>query len=280
MSAVLDGPVHDPFDLEAEVNYTAKSAIRPVNYTFEPPPGMPRFSGQIDTRRVTIRNARDSADLGLDVSGFELIRHRSTLTAWTDFSDRERVLAIDYAEVVATLKARTGAREVSIFDHTLRDSSAQPGQGGLREPVRRVHDDQTLESAPKRVVRHLGAEAAASRLTRRFAIVNLWRPIEHEVLRTPLTLCDARSIAQTDLIACDHVYPDWTGEIYSVAYHPRHRWFWFPRQTPEEATLIKIYDSATDGRARLSAHTAFDDPSTTADAPPRRSIEIRAMLFF
>jgi hypothetical protein len=44
--------------------------------------------------------------------------------------------------------------------------------------------------------------------------------------------------------------------------------------------LLKIYDSAVDGRARLSAHTAFDNPHSPADAPPRRSIEIRALLFW
>ena len=47
-----------------------------------------------------------------------------------------------------------------------------------------------------------------------------------------------------------------------------------------EATLIKVYDSATDGRARLSAHTAFEDPTSAPDSPARRSIEIRALLFW
>jgi hypothetical protein len=47
-----------------------------------------------------------------------------------------------------------------------------------------------------------------------------------------------------------------------------------------EATLLKVYDSATDGRARLTAHTAFEDPSSAPNAPPRRSIEIRAMAFW
>jgi len=29
---------------------------------------------------------------------------------------------------------------------------------------------------------------------------------------------------------------------------------------------------------RLTAHTAFEDPSSPSNAPPRRSIEIRAMV--
>jgi hypothetical protein len=100
------------------------------------------------------------------------------------------------------------------------------------------------------------------------------------VRQAPLAVCDARTIDQGDLIASDLVYPDWTGETYAAAYNPRHMWFWYPLQTPLEATPIKIYDSATDGRAHLTIHTAFDDPTADSSAPPRRSIEIRAILFW
>jgi hypothetical protein len=116
-------------------------------------------------------------------------------------------------------------------------------------------------------------------LQRRFAIVNVWRPIGAPVLTTPLAVCDARTIDSRDLLASDLVYQDWVGETYAFAFNPRHRWYWYPRQTPTEATLLKIYDSATDV-ARLTAHTAFDDPNSPPGAPPRRSIEIRALLFW
>ena len=48
----------------------------------------------------------------------------------------------------------------------------------------------------------------------------------------------------------------------------------------DEAVLIKCYDSMEDGRARFTAHTAFDDPTTPPDAPPRESIEARTLVFF
>lgn len=281
MSAVIaEQRVDVSTDVEAVLNYTRNTGVRPVNYTFDPPAGVPRYSGEVDARAVTIRDARRVGGFGLDVSGFELIRHRSTLTDWASFADKEKVKAVDYPQVEAALKAHTGADKVVLFDHTLRDSTAVPGQAALREPVRRVHDDQTLQSAPGRVHKHLSPEEAARRLTRRFAIVNFWRPIAGPVLQSPLAVCDARTIAAEDLIASDLVYPDWSGETYAVAFNPRHRWYWHPHQLPTEATLIKIYDSATDGTARLSAHTAFDDPGSAADAPPRRSIEIRALVFW
>jgi hypothetical protein len=281
MSAVIDESViEQSTEVRAALNYTHDSGVRPVNYTFDPPAGVPRNSGEVDARTVTIHNARRFSDLTLDVSGFEMIHHRSTLTDWASFKDGELVKAIDYPEVEAALKARTGADKVVIFDHTLRDSTAEPGRAALREPVRRVHDDQTFESAPRRVARHLAADEATWRLERRFAIVNFWRPVGGPVLRTPLAVCDARSIVLPDLIPSDLVYPDWIGETYAIAFNPRHRWYWYPQQTPTEATLLKIYDSAKDGRARMTAHTAFDDPTSTPNAPPRRSIEIRSILFW
>ncbi|MEX3896839.1 CmcJ/NvfI family oxidoreductase [Paraburkholderia sp. BR10954] len=65
-----------------------------------------------------------------------------------------------------------------------------------------------------------------------------------------------------------------------TAFNPRHRWYYFPLMSPDEVLLLKIYDSAGDDVARLTAHTAFDDPSSPLDAQPRRSIELRALLFF
>jgi hypothetical protein len=280
MSAVLDDAEWKSTSVQGILNYTRNTGVRPVNYTFDPPPGIPRNSGEIDARTVTIHDARRETGLALDVSGFEMIEHRSSLKDWSAFRDADRVKAIDYPEVSRALRNHTGADKVVIFDHTLRDSAAAPGRAELREAVRRVHDDQTLDSAPRRVARHLTADEAEWRLKRRFAIVNFWRPIGGPVLQTPLAVCDARTIEATDLLASDLVYPEWTGETYSVAFNPRHRWYWYPHQLPSEATLLKIYDSATDGPARLTAHTAFDDPASPPNAPPRRSVELRAMLFW
>ena len=50
--------------------------------------------------------------------------------------------------------------------------------------------------------------------------------------------------------------------------------------TFDEVLLINIYDSLQYWTARLSAHTAFDDPATPVGAPPRRSLELRAVVFW
>jgi hypothetical protein len=267
-------------EVRAVLNYTRKNGVRPINYTFDPPPGVPRYGGEIDARTVPINDARLVRGLSLDVSGFELVTHHSSLRALKEFQDPVAINTVDYLEVECALRFITGAEKVIIFDHTLRDSTVEVGAPALREPVRRVHDDQTLASAPNRVKKHLPPDEAARRLQRRFAIVNVWRPIGGRVLTTPLAVCDARTLAPEDLLPSDLIYRDWVGETYSVAYNARHHWYWYPQQATTEATLLKIFDSALDGRPRLTAHTAFDLPHSPADAPPRRSIEIRALLFW
>jgi hypothetical protein len=95
-----------------------------------------------------------------------------------------------------------------------------------------------------------------------------------------LALCDALSIDPKDFVSADFVYRDKVGEVYRFTYNPEHRWFYFPRLERNEAILLKCYDSKEDGRARFSAHTAFEDPTSGPDAAPRESIEVRALVFW
>jgi hypothetical protein len=143
-----------------------------------------------------------------------------------------------------------------------------------------VHNDYTDKSGPQRVRDLLPAPEAEARLKRRFVEINVWRPIKGPVQAWPLALADAQSIAPADVIPADLIYADRTGEILYGIYNPAHRWNYFPRMAREEAVLIKCFDSLTDGRARFSLHTAFEDPTTPANAPPRESIEIRTLAFF
>lgn len=266
-------------EVEAELNYLRAGEPRPVSYTFEPPAGVPWTTGELEPRRVAIRDARTLDALGefsLDKSGFARVERPSALA---DFSDDAAIRAIYYPESQAILRAATGAEKIVVFDHTLRDSAhGSRDTEALREPVRRVHDDQTFASGPRRVRDHLPPDEAQARLQKRFAIVNLWRPLAR-VEQLPLALCDARSIAPEDLVPSSLVYRDKVGETYSFLYNPAHRWYYFSHLTPAEALLLKIYDSREDV-ARLTAHTAFDDPTSAPDAAPRRSIELRALVFW
>ncbi len=264
--------------VEAQVNYLTPMTEKPVNYTFQPPPGVPWRSGRPEPHRIQVRNARTLArQPSLDEQGFVLVAHRTSVR---DFHDAAQVRSVYYPEVETILKAATGAAEVLIFDHTLRSASAeQRAAMGIREPVRYVHNDYTSVSGRRRVTDLLEPARAAALLKGRHAVINVWRPIHRPVEQAPLAVCDAQSIAPGDLVATDLIYRDRLGEVYSLTYNPRHRWFHYPAVTPDEALLIKTYDSLEDGRARFTAHTAFDDPNTPPDAAPRESIEVRALVF-
>lgn len=75
-------------------------------------------------------------------------------------------------------------------------------------------------------------------------------------------------------------YKERTGEIYVMRHDRQHKWYYFPRMKPDQALLLKTYDSKTDGRARFIGHTTFKDPGTPPNAVKRESIEIRTMAFF
>ncbi len=157
-----------------------------------------------------------------------------------------------YRESEQVLLEATGGEKVVVFDHTLRDSqSGSRSTASLREPVRRVHNDQTFVSGPRRVRDHLPADEAAHRLQHRFAIINLWRPLD-VVDQLPLALCDARSISTSDLVPSDLVYRDKVGETFSFTYNAAIVGTTSPKLRPDEALLLKIYDSREDGTARLT----------------------------
>jgi hypothetical protein len=265
--------------IEATLNYLAPMADRPRNYTFDPPPGEPRSNATHEAHTVPIHDARVIAsDIALDREGFAVLNHRRDVR---DFWDNDEVRRVYYPEVQRVMAAATGASKVFIFDHTLRrrvrgvDDRAP---GTPRQPATRVHVDHTEKSGPQRVRDFFGDEAEEL-LRGRIQVINLWRPIRGPLRDAPLAVCDAGSVAAGDLVASDLVYRERVGETYGVTYNPAHRWFYVPEMQPDEALLLKCYDSATDGRARFAPHTAFDDPTAPADVLPRESIEIRTLVF-
>ena len=149
----------------------------------------------------------------------------------------------------------------------------------MREPSAVIHNDYTQWSAEKRLCEILPDEAKEL-MTRRFAIINIWRSIAGRVESHPLAFCDSTSLADGDLVEVTRQAKDRVGQIQMARFNPAHEWYYFPAMEPGEAALIKTYDSATDGRNRFTIHTAFDDPTSPPDAAPRQSIESRCFAFF
>jgi hypothetical protein len=264
--------------ISANINYSVDTGVKPVSESYGPGNIHYRSTASYELRTVNIRDGRPLADsFSLDQNGFELVAHP---TAVTDFFDAEELKCVYYPEIEALIGRVAGAARVVAFDHTLRSGDKIEREARLvREPVLSAHNDYTERSAPRRVREFLPDEADAL-LARRFAIIQVWRAIDRPIQSMPLAVIDSRSIAPDDLIATERRYPNRVGEIYNLRYNPAHRWFYFPQMRRNEALVFKVYDSAEDGRARLTPHTAFKDPTTPADAPPRQSIEVRTFAFF
>ena len=243
--------------------------------------GVPRIFFDVEKREVAIRDMRSIAhDLSLDGSGFEL---RWEPTAVADLYDDEAVAGQYTDELKALLQRVTGADEVVVFDFTRRSDGAAGAANpdGVRGPADRVHVDYTVKSGPVRARDTLGAERFDSVIAAggRVMQVNVWRPIKGPVMRAPLALGDAASIASDELIKTEQRFSDRVGEIYSIAFAASQRWYWAPQMDRDEVILIKGWDSVDDGRARFTPHGAFTLPDSS-DAAPRESIEARTFLVF
>jgi hypothetical protein len=191
---------------------------------------------------------------------------------------------------------RTGATKIFIFDHTIRrqavdsrvkvndskDPANSPPSQSLRGPVQRVHIDQSYSASKDRVLHHLPDEAETL-LKGRYQIINVWRPIK-TIFKDPLGVAAANSVQEDELVPIKLIYPHRVGETYSVrpAREGRtdggHKWHYISRQAPDEVTLIKCFDSKTDGRARRVPHSAFVDEEYKDEAA-RESIEVRTLVF-
>ena len=263
--------------MKAEITYTRDTGEKLLNETFGPNNIRRRTSGTEERHRIEISNGREAHELAIDRNGFMLVEHR---TAMRDFFDAKELKQVYYPEVEALIQRISGASRVVVFDHTLRSGSEAEREARLiREPVLSAHNDYTEWSGPQRVRDLMGAEADKL-LERRFAIIQVWRAIADPIRSNPLAMADARTVAAQDLLVAERRYPNRIGQTYRLKYNPAHRWFYFPEMRRDEAIVFKVFDSLKDGRARFTPHTSFDDPSTPAGAPPRQSIEARALAFF
>ncbi|WP_208539088.1 CmcJ/NvfI family oxidoreductase [Algihabitans albus] len=264
------------------LNFIRRQDSKPVIHSAALTGDVPRFFFGTEERSVSLADMRPLArTLSLDRQGFTLQRRP---TAVTDFYDDAAIAEVYIPEIEALLRNELGAGRVIVFDSTRRSDSqlGAANPDGRRGPATRVHVDYTITSGPQRL-RDLLGEAEAQRLLGsdvRVAQVNVWRPIRGPVRRSPLALADAATIRAEDLIATDQVFPERTGEIYHLAYHPAQRWYYAPEMTPDELLLIKGWDSLDDGRARFTPHSAVVLQDVPKDAPPRESIEVRTLVVF
>ena len=265
--------------LDATLSYFVDTKVMPVTVVAAPGGSDKRLGGgDSEPHLVSLRNGHHHVDeFALERNGFRFVRHNTRVA---DFYDEDEIRRVYYSEMEALVKQESGAKRVVVFDHTLRTADDDLRQAAkVRDVVRRVHNDYTEWSGPQRV-RDLMGDEAEELLKHRFAIIQTWRPIRNPVESWPLAIADARSLSPDDLVVTERRYQDRIGQTSAITWNPEHHWYWFPHMRPDEALVFKTYESMKDGRARFTAHTAFEDPLTPPNARPRESIEIRTLAFF
>jgi hypothetical protein len=236
----------------------------------------------------------------MDKLGVSLAHLDSTCSNFYDSAEVERVFYPEIEKLL--LDFFPGATDALVYNHDVFDKdytgdrtedqdNKNPGVNARY--VNLVHNDLNDNSGRVRCrelltknLRNFGrpqhyteAEADA-KMSRRFMSINLAKPME-TVEQFPFVLCAWPSFADQPYINNYRIYDDRVGETTRFTYRPDHEWYWFPRQTSTEVSMLKCYDSVTDGSvSRWSFHTACIDPTAPADARCRKNVVVRAYVFF
>ncbi len=217
--------------------------------------------------------------LNLDEHGATLVKHRSLVS---NFYDDTLLVEAYYPEAAAVLRQATGAQRVVVFDHNVRRGLSvplRPGRYAQGRPVLHAHTDYTEQSGGPVFMTNL------ARKRPRFVGVASYRstcgarspaPCEMHRLQsaTPAALPLSNSRRS---ISCTRSVGE---KIHYLTHAAGQRWYYAPDMQPDEAWLIKNFDSALTGTDHQAARSAFDDPTPHRLLPVRESIEIRAFAFF
>ena len=220
-----------------------------------------------------------------------------------DFYDSAEVRRVFYSEMEQLLlEFFPGATDALVYNHDVFDKDYEgdctedqdnknPGVNTVYANI--VHNDLNDNSGRVRCrelltqnLRNFGREQyytehqAEAKLSRRFMSINLAKPME-PVGQYPFVLCAWPSFADQPYITNYRIYDDRVGETTRFTYRPDHEWYWLPQQRPTEVSMLKCYDSVTDGSvSRWSFHTACVDPTAPDDAPCRKNVVVRSFVFF
>lgn len=251
-------------------------------------------NGEDDVRLMALHDGRPSREsFSLDAAGFQLLSLDAPISA--PWADGQSVGKLVYPQAEKYIAQATGASKVLVFDHALRDPTVlQPEEDAgiarddpratpfLGRPGDLAHNDYTVRSGftrARQILEPYGTTEAVNRaLQGRFAIINFWYPLE-TVTDMPLAMCTWDSSCPADVSTVHIDYGHRTGETYRVHHNPAHKWVYFSQMSGNEALLLKTFDSSEEV-ARFALHSAVPHKEPVAHVKPRRSIELRSLVFY
>jgi len=236
----------------------------------------------------------------MDRLGVSLAHLESKCSNFYDSAEVERVFYPEIEKLL--LEFFPGATDALVYNHDVfdkdyagdrREDQDNKNPGVNAGYANLVHNDLNDNSGRVRCrelltrnlrnfgrTQHYTEEEADRKMSRRFMSINLAKPME-TVEQFPFVLCAWPSFADQPYITNYRIYDDRVGETTRFTYRPEHEWYWFPQQTQTEVSMLKCYDSETDGSvSRWSFHTACVDPTAPANARCRKNVVVRSFVFF
>jgi hypothetical protein len=236
----------------------------------------------------------------MDRLGVSLAHLESKCLNFYDSAEVERVFYPEIEKLL--LEFFPGATDALVYNHDVFDKdytgdrtedqqAKNPGVNAQYANI--VHNDLNDNSGRVRCrelltrnLRNFGREVhyteaeADKKMSRRFMSINLAKPME-TVEQFPFVLCAWPSFAEQPYITNYRIYDDRVGETTRFTHSADHEWYWFPQQKPTEVSMLKCYDSVTDGSvSRWSFHTACIDPTAPTNARCRKNVVVRSFVFF
>ena len=236
----------------------------------------------------------------MDKLGVALAHCESKCENFYDAHEVERVFYREMEELL--LNFYPDATDALVYNHDVFDKDYEGDRtedqddknpGVNANYANLVHNDLNDNSGRVRCrelltqnLRNFGREQnyteaeADEKMSRRFLSINLAKPME-TVEQNPFVLCAWPSFADQPYITNYRIYDDRVGETTRFTYRKDHEWYWIPQQKPTEVSMLKCYDSITDGSvSRWSFHTACVDHTAPEDARCRKNVVVRAFVFF
>ena len=246
-------------------------------------------------RMQTIYDARHITHCSIDDCGFQLVEHHSTVRDW---SDTDEIDAVHYDEVTGLAKNMTGCDWVLFFPAIVRNPRQVKASADFA-PIQFAHSDYTEKyydtlltpgQAYHKIAMQFAERAGFSESdigdVKRVLTLQLWRNTGAESPDYPLCFGDTRSFMRDRLIPVPvDEYGGLETRFESFAIAPpagdEYHWYTYPQLQSHEVVMFRAYDSdrVRAGLPFWTPHTAFFDP-TVENAPPRQSIEMRAICLF
>lgn len=253
---------------KAIVNYHIASDERQAYYIDADGVKGKLVSPELVPTEVTLHDLRDKPMVSFWKDSLSYLQHSSNIN---DFENNTNWQAIYNEELTQLLMHEVGAKEVIIFDHTVRidDPNAE------RKPARNVHSDYSPSGAHERLKDIVGTDRAKEWASGHYGFINIWRPVEKTITSSPLGFLHPNSVSFKDWITLDLIYPDRIGQIMGLIANDSHKWIYLSNMTTDEIALFNIYDNK--GLASIG-HSALDLIEQNNTPSIRKSIESRTLV--